>query len=147
MITALNGRVKGGRGVNSERLPEPVWRVRPLIASHLAAIVLLASWLLPVSRGWWDQLDVAVFRLLNGSLHLDEWWQVFWALANHRLTDVFSTVLISLLIVAWLWGSPREVQNMKCAALGALTLFLGAVPLLLHPVIHVWILRALQPYA
>jgi len=139
MTAELNSRVNGGGSVNGACLPKPVWRVRPLILSHLAAIILMASWLLPASRGWWDQLDLAVFRLLNGSLLLGEWWQVFWALANHRLTDLFSTALILLLIVSWLWGNPREVQNMKCAALGALTLFLIAVPLLLHPVIHVWI--------
>ncbi|MFQ5626053.1 MAG: phosphatase PAP2 family protein [Methyloligellaceae bacterium] len=131
-----NRRVKGAGSINGACLPKPVWRVRPLIASHLVAIIILASWLLPVSRSWWDQLDVAVFRLLNGSLRLGEWWQMLWALANHRLSDVLSAMLILLLILSWLWGRPRDIQNLKCAAFGAFALFAGAVLLLLHPVIR-----------
>jgi len=61
---------------------------------------------------------------------------MLWALANHRLTDVLSGVLMLLLVVSWFWGRPREVQNLKCAAFGVLTLFLGAVPILMHPVIR-----------
>ncbi|HDL17319.1 MAG TPA: hypothetical protein ENH27_05715 [Rhizobiales bacterium] len=99
----------------------------------------MASWILPVSRGWWDRLDVAAFRFLNGSLSLGEWWQVLWALANNRGTDVFSGTLILLLIVSWLWGRPRDVQNMKLASLGALLLFMGAVIMSLHPLIIKWI--------
>ena len=125
--------------VSGECLPEPVWRVRQLVLSHLAAIILLASWLLPVSRGWWDQLDVAVFRFLNGSLRLGELWQILWALGNIRLTDVFFGALMLLVIILWLWGRPREIQNMKCAAFGGLAMFLVATPLVLHLVIQTWL--------
>jgi len=57
------------------RLPEPGWRLKSLLWFHLVAAILLASWFLPVTRGLWDQLDVAVFLLLNGSLALGQWWQ------------------------------------------------------------------------
>lgn len=138
--TQINsGKVRAGEGNAGAGLPEPVWRLRPLVLTHLAAIVLVASWILPVSRRWWDQLDVAVFRLLNGSLGLGEGWQMFWALANHRLTDLLSGALMLLLFVSWLWGRPRDVQNMKCASLGALAPLMGVVILFLHPFIIKWI--------
>lgn len=121
----------------AERLPEPVWRMKPLIASHLAAILLLASWLLPLPRSWWDQLDLAAFGMLNGSLAYAEWWQTLWALGNIRLTDVFFGALMLVIILFWLWGRPREVQNMKCAAVGALGVFLAVMPQVLHPVIQI----------
>ena len=113
--------------------------MRPLVLSHLAVIILLVSWLLPVSRIWWDQLDVAVFRVLNGSLAYAEWWRVLWAFGNIRPADVFFGAVMLLTILLWLWGRPREVQNMKCAALGAVAVFMFAIPFLLHPVIHTWI--------
>jgi membrane-associated phospholipid phosphatase len=125
--------------LDGERLPEPAWRMKPLILSHLAAFILLGSWLLPVSRGWWDQLDVAVFKVLNGSLVYAEWWQVLWALGNIRLADVFSGLLLLAILILWLWGRPRGVQNMKIATLGALGVFLAVMPLILHPVIQTWL--------
>ncbi len=125
--------------LSGERLPEPVWRMKTLVLSNLVAIILLVSWLLPLTRVWWDQLDVAVFQALNGSLAYAKWWQILWALGNIRLADVFFGAMMLLIILSWMWGRPREVQNMKVAALGALGVFQLAIPFLLHPIIHVLI--------
>lgn len=133
------GKARAGRDGGAERLPEPVWRLRLLALIHLALFFYLASWLFPVTGAWWDQLDVAVFRTFNGSLRFGEWWQVLWALANARITDLFSGALVLLLILSWLWGRPRDVQNMKLASLGALLLVLGAAIILLHPIVIKWI--------
>ncbi len=127
------------KSAGAVRLPEPGWRLRLLVLTQLVAIVIVASWVFPVSRGWWDQLDVAAFRFFNGSLNLGEWWQIFWAAANHRITDVFSGTLLVLLVLSWLWGRPREEQNMMCASFGALLLVMGAVIISLHPLIIKWI--------
>ncbi len=124
--------------LRDERLPEPVWRMKPLVLSHLAAIILAGSWLWPVTRSWWDQLDIALFKVLNGSLAYADWWQTLWALGNIRLMDVFSAGLLLVILILWLWGRPRDVQNMKIAILGALGVFLAVMPQVLHPVIQVW---------
>ncbi|MHA1163967.1 MAG: phosphatase PAP2 family protein [Alphaproteobacteria bacterium] len=128
----LPGQLRG------ERLPEPVWRMKPLVLSHLAAIIIVGSWLWPVSRGWWDQLDVAVFKVLNGSLAYADWWQTLWAFGNIRLMDVFSGALLLVILISWLWGRPRDVQNMKIATLGALVAFLVVIPQVSHTVIQSW---------
>ncbi len=121
-----------------ERLPEPGWRMKPLILSHLAAIIVVGSWLWPLTRVWWDHLDVAVFKTLNGSLAYGGWWQTLWALGNIRLMDVVSGALLLVILISWLWGRPRGVQNMKIATLGALLVFLVAIPQISHEVIQDW---------
>lgn len=138
-ILSKHIKTKSGQVLSGERLPEPVWRMKTLVLSNLAAIILLVSWLSPVTRVWWDQLDVAVFHVLNGSLAYAKWWQILWALGNIRLADVFFGAMMLLIILSWLWGRPREVQNMKIAALGALAVFQLVVPFLLHPIIHILI--------
>ena len=37
------------------------WRIRPLIACHVVALLLLASWLWAPSRALWDQFDLQLF--------------------------------------------------------------------------------------
>jgi membrane-associated phospholipid phosphatase len=118
--------------VGDTRLPETGWRVKSLIWFHLAAALLLASWLLPVTDDLWDMLDTALFRFLNGSLSLGYGWQSFWALANNRLIDFLSGGLAALIFIWWLWGQPREVQNRMCAALCALAIVLMVVPFTTH---------------
>lgn len=93
---------------------------------------------MPVSRVWWDQLDVAVFKLLNGSLTYGGWWQTLWALGNIRWMDVVSGAMLLTILVSWLWGRSRDVQNMKIATLGALLVFLVTIPQLSHMVIQDW---------
>jgi membrane-associated phospholipid phosphatase len=109
--------------------------VKSLVWLHLAAAILIVSWIWPVSRMWWDQLDEATFRLLNGSLHLGESWQYFWALANHRSVDLLSGGVSALVVLWWLWGHPREIQNKRCAALGGLAVTLLVIPFTAHIII------------
>lgn len=118
------------------RLPEPGWRVKSLIRYHAVAAILILSWVWPTSRMWWDQLDEAAFALLNGSLRLGEGWQFFWALANTRLVDVLSGGVSALVVVWWLWGRPRDIQNKICAALGGLAVTLMVVPFTAHIIIR-----------
>lgn len=117
------------------RLPEPGWRVKSLIWFHLVALVLILSWLWPFTRELWDQLDEGIFRVLNGSLRFGESWQYFWALANHRSVDLLSGGLSGLVVLWWLWGRPREVQNKICAALGGLAITLLVIPFTAHIII------------
>lgn len=94
----------------------------------------------------WDWLDTALFRLLNGSLSLGYWWQMFWTLANNRLIDFVSGGLIALIFIWWIWGQPREVQNRLCAALGALAIVLMVVPFTTHLLNrHVFLYHRLSP--
>jgi membrane-associated phospholipid phosphatase len=117
------------------RLPQSGWRLKSLIRFHLFAAALILSWLWPVTRAWWDQLDEVTFELLNGSLRLGEGWQFFWALANHRTVDLVSGGAWGLIVIWWLWGQPRDIQNKRCAALGGLAMTLMVIPFTAHIII------------
>ncbi len=122
-------------------IPMNRWSRDVFVRFHVIAAVLIVSWIVPVTRSAWDLVDVSVFRALNGSLTLGEGWLLFWAAANHRSVDLISGSLCAAIIVWWVWGERREVQNTRVAALGAL-----AVPLLVIPfTVHI-LIRTVLPF-
>ena len=112
------------------------WTRDVFVRFHVIAVLLIASWILPVTRIAWDLLDVAVFRALNGSLALGDGWLQFWAAANHRSVDLISGSLCAAIIIWWVWGERREVQNMRAASLGALAIPLLVIPFTVHLLIR-----------
>jgi membrane-associated phospholipid phosphatase len=50
------------------------------------------SWYLEPTRSLWLTLDQAVFWDLNNSLADSRAWQIFWAVANNRVTDILSAL-------------------------------------------------------
>lgn len=81
---------------------------KPLLFCHLAILFLLATFFWPVTRTLWDALDLWCFKMLNGTLEGHPKWQVFWALANHKLTDwVEDLVFIAFFTVAVLRAPDR----------------------------------------
>lgn len=95
--------------MTSASMPLSRWRPLPLIACHALAALLLASWLWPATRQYWDQADAAVFHLLNGSLGVSPVWDGLWALASIRVFDILvGAVLLTLLIRKdWLFGEAQ----------------------------------------
>lgn len=72
-----------------------------LAGSLLIVTALLASWLRPESRPYWNWLDVIVFRGLNDTLRLGEYWQKAWAFAGCRKFDlVAGAIMFALIVVA-----------------------------------------------
>ena len=62
-------------------------RLKPLLYCHLVILFLMGTFFWAPTRVYWDILDVAVFKFLNGTLKGNLGLQTFWALANHKLTD------------------------------------------------------------
>src|SRR3990167_7539160 len=74
----------------------PRWRIRPLLACHIVALLLLASWLWTPSRALWDQFDLQLFALLNEPVHSAGLWAQTWAIGSMRPVDM-SVGLVMLL--------------------------------------------------
>lgn len=102
----------------------------PFILLHGIALALLASWMHPASRAYWDVLDLHVFEWLNGSLAgavnggtpQQTGWNALWAVLNIRVMDLMPLVLMLVLLGC------RETTFDKRQAL---TGFVGFVILLL----------------
>lgn len=111
--------------MTSASLPQSRWRLRPLLVCHVLAALILASWLWPASRQYWDQLDAAAFHLLNGTLGSSMIWDSLWAVASIRVFDIFvGAVLLTLLIRQdWLFSA----QHLR----PALFTFIGLLVVLL----------------
>jgi len=90
-----------------------MWSIKRLVLLHIAAAVLLLSWLFEPGRGLWLTVDEAVFRLFNDSLKSgNDAWRMLWAVANHRLFDIAAILALASVFVAsglrnrhigWLW--------------------------------------------
>lgn len=110
---------------------EPRWRVRSLVAFHLVALLVLASWLWPATRAAWDAIDLAVFRMLNAPLATSAAWAHAWAIGNMRATDLaVALAMLALLIRGDLIFAAAQVRHALYAFLAMLLLLLliRAVP-------------------
>lgn len=117
-------------------LAVPAWLLPAFFLSHAIAGLLILSWAVAPMREWWDAVDVSAFRLLNGILADNRTQQVFWAVANHRSVDLVSGSLATLVVIWWLWGHPRAVQNWRCAMLGALAIPVIILPFIAHEILE-----------
>ena len=101
------------------------WRLRPLLACHLIAGLLLASWLWLPSRTLWDQFDLQLFGLLNAPVHGAGLWAQIWAIGSMRPVDMAVGVLmLALLLKADLVFSGPQVRQALFAFLTALLVML-----------------------
>lgn len=77
-------------------------RWKPFLWLHAFAIFIFASWFIQPTSNLWKELDRELFHYLNGTLEASPIAQIFWALANVKITDLFGAVFMvgfSLLFV------------------------------------------------
>ncbi len=87
------------------------WKLKILLLCHLLAALLIGSLLWPVTKVYWEYLDVFFFKLLNGSLRDRPYWQIFWALANHRLADWVEDICIIGFFTAYIRRLPKPLRS------------------------------------
>ncbi|MCI5052445.1 MAG: hypothetical protein MRY21_04845, partial [Simkaniaceae bacterium] len=86
------------------------WNIKRLALFALAICLLYASWLLPGVRLMWQWLDRNTFFLLNSWIGHSPYWQHFWALINHSLTDwVFDVVMLGFFLF-YIFRDPKELR-------------------------------------
>ena len=67
------------------------------IPSHLAFLIALLLWFMPLTHPLCQSLDNNVFFFLNGSLSAHPLWQSFWGILNHRREVMLNLVSAALL--------------------------------------------------
>ncbi len=77
------------------------WNLKGLLLCNLLAIFLIGSLTIPFTKHYWDILDVAFFKLINGSLEGHLGPQIFWAIANHKYADWFEDLCILGFFIAY----------------------------------------------
>ncbi|MBM3198626.1 MAG: phosphatase PAP2 family protein [Chlamydiae bacterium] len=92
------------------------WKIKNLCIAHLCVALLVTSLFLHPFRTWWEPLDQGFFRIVNGWISTTPFWQHFWAMANHRLTDFIIEDVGFLLLFTWiLIKTPRALRIRKAA--------------------------------
>ncbi|MEX6502932.1 phosphatase PAP2 family protein [Pseudomonas zhanjiangensis] len=111
--------------VTSTHMLNRQWRLRPLLACHIAALLLLASWLWQPSRQLWDRFDLALFNLLNQPVHDGGLWAHAWAIGSMRPVDMaVGLVMLAVMLKADLIFDASQVRRALFAFLGALLVLL-----------------------
>jgi len=104
-------------------------KLKPLILCHVGILLLLGTFFWPPARAVWDWCDTALFKLLNGTLEDRPRWQLFWALANHKLADWFEDAVFIAFFVLAVRAAPRgerlrrSAQFVFCILYAALIIF------------------------
>lgn len=96
---------------------------KPFITLHLIALSLLASWLIPFTRTYWDMLDRSVFYWLNSGLEGKPITQIFWALANARIADAFGALFMGTFFFLYVVDAKREDRPARLAQFAYLCLW------------------------
>ncbi len=69
-------------------------RWRPFLLLNLFALLLIASWFFAPTANLWNTFDAWTYQTLNQGLRGQPFTQIFWALANVKLMDLFGAIFI-----------------------------------------------------
>ena len=120
----------------SDRLLEARWRIPALAALHLAALVVLATWLWPPLRATWDRLDASTFEFLNAPLAGKGAWAYVWGIASMRAFDLaVALAMLAALIKGNLVFAAAQVRHALYAFIAILLLLLVIRSALFAPLV------------
>jgi len=70
------------------------WQIKKLLLVHGVILGLLGSWFLYFSHPFWEMIDYHFYLFVNGFIEKSLFWQTFWAVSNHNLTDWLHDVVM-----------------------------------------------------
>jgi Kdo2-lipid A phosphotransferase len=114
----------------------------PFLLCHLLSFLLFFSWYSPVTSHFWACLDDAAFHLLNGSLKESPLMQVFWALANLKICDLFGAVFMVGFSLLWVFEAPKIDIKKRLAQILYLLIWFEIGIFTLKEVIFPYLVRA-----
>lgn len=91
------------------------WNFKGLLLCHLIIALLISTFAWPVTKVYWDKLDVIFFKAINGSLRWHPTWQIFWALANHKLSDWLEDIVILSFSLYYIRGAVKTMRPKRAA--------------------------------
>src|SRR5690242_1513662 len=103
------------------------YKLRALLLCHIIVALLLSSLFLPWTQKAWEVVDIAFFKWINHSLIDRPFWQLFWALANHRLADWVEDFCILGFFIAYIRQAPIGLRKKRIAHFLFMLLYVGAV--------------------
>jgi membrane-associated phospholipid phosphatase len=101
------------------------WRWGALLACHLAALLLLLSWLWEPTRLLWNRFDLWLFSLLNEPLATSSVWAYTWAIGSMRPVDAgVGLLMLAVILKGGFVFSGSQVRRALYAFLAVLVVLL-----------------------
>lgn len=107
--------------------PSSLWNLRRLLLCHALAAILLLTLFLPATQPFWAFFDVPFFKGLNGTLEGNPRWQIFWALANHKLADWVEDFCVLLFFAAYVQQAAKGLRARRVIELLVCVLYIAAI--------------------
>lgn len=97
--------------IKQNEITRPRWDLKKLLLSHALIALLLLSWFFYFTHPFWETMDYYFYRFVSGFIEKNPFWQGFWAISNHNLTDWFHDI-----VVLFFFGSYILKKNEKSVA-------------------------------
>jgi membrane-associated phospholipid phosphatase len=106
---------------------ESRWKWKTLLFCNALVAILLTTLFLPSTKGFWEVIDIAFFKWVNGSLEGRPRWQVFWALANHKLADWVEDLFVLIFFILYVKEGVKALRGRRVAELLFCVLYIAAI--------------------
>ena len=111
------------------------WKVKPMIVTHLVIALGLITLFSPLTRGFWQAIDLFFFNTLNSTLEWNRPWQVFWALGNHKYADWLEDLVILIFSYIYIRGGIKGEKLYKTAQILFILLYSALIIFFVNKII------------
>lgn len=96
-------------------IQEKSFQPKKLLLIFFGLFLLLFSWFHHLTHPIWESLDLAFFRFVNGFIATNSFWQNFWAICNHNLTDWFHDIVMLTFFLLYIFRKDEKPKSRKIA--------------------------------
>lgn len=86
---------------------------KKLVISFSFVILLLLSWLLTATHSIWEFFDKHFFFWVNSFIKTSSFWQNFWAIASHNITDWFHDFVMVAFFLSYVFKKDGRSKSYK----------------------------------
>jgi membrane-associated phospholipid phosphatase len=106
---------------------ERKWKLKKLLLCHMIVALLIATFFWPLTKVFWEKLDVLFFQTINATLKGNPNWQLFWACANHKIADWVEDVCLVTFWVIYIRSKIPSQRARGVAELLFCVLYIAAI--------------------
>lgn len=103
------------------------WRLKSLLLCHILGALLFTSLFWPVTAAFWEKIDIAFFKMINSTLRDRPTWQLFWAMANHKLADWVEDLVILGFFIAYVRRGHKTLRRQQISQLVVCVVYIAAI--------------------
>lgn len=93
------------------------WNIKQLMVFNFLIVIALWSLFSPMTKIFWETIDIAFFKVINGTLQGHPNWQLFWALANHKNADWIEDICVLVFFSFYVLQAAKGLRLRRVAEL------------------------------